>query len=110
MARAAHEPNCSRLDLVLQQVAKSAILRGEMDPQPILERFLGALIDSHVIASRGGLIEIGGRRYTQLAKVLMAPVVRDAASELLRRPGLSRLGLAHRSRVTADSDLRADTS
>lgn len=110
MERAAHEPNCSQLDLVLQQVAKSAIRRGEMDATAILERFVETVIDRYVITARGGLIEIDGPHNTQRARVLMAPVVRDAASELFRRPDLSRLGLARRSRVTADSDLRADTS
>jgi hypothetical protein len=102
---AAHGTECGMLDLQLGLVVQSAILRGQVDPRPILERFIQALIERNVIIGRSGLAETYGLQYAESARDLTAPIVRAAADELLRRPDAKRLLLARSFRIDEDSNL-----
>jgi hypothetical protein len=102
---AAHGSECGMLDLQLGLVVQSAILRGQIDPRPILERFIHALIERNVIMGRSGLAETYGLQCAELARDLTAPIVRAAADELLRRPDAKRLLLARAFRIDEDSNL-----
>jgi hypothetical protein len=101
----AHGLNCGMLDLQLGLVVQSAILRGEIEPRPILERFIQAFIERNVIMGRSGLVETHGLQYAESARDLTAPIVRAAADELLRRPDAKRLLLARAFRIDEDSNL-----
>jgi len=81
------------LDLQLREVVTSSLLRGEIDPRPIVERFFEAFIERNVIMARNGFVESHGLQHAQAARDLAAPLVRAAADELLRRPDAKRLGL-----------------
>jgi hypothetical protein len=103
--RAAHGPECGILELHLGAVTQSAILRGETDARPILERFFGLFIERHVITGRGGWLEIDGPRFVSKAREYMLPIVRSAAQKLLDRPNARVLGLSRAFRITEDSNL-----
>lgn len=81
------------LDLQLRDVVTSSLLRNEIDPRPILERFFAEFIERNVIMARNGFVESHGLQHAQAARDLTAPLVRAAAAELLRRPDAKRLGL-----------------
>lgn len=84
---------CTMLDLQLRDVVTSSLLRNEIDPQPILERFIEQFIERNVIMARNGFVESHGLEHAQAARDLTAPLVRAAAEELIRRPDAKRLGL-----------------
>src|SRR5258708_6662976 len=46
---AVHGPECTTLDLQLGHVVASAVLRNEIAPQPILERYVHGFIERNVI-------------------------------------------------------------
>lgn len=102
---AAHGPECGMLDLQFGLVAQSAILRGQTDPAAIVERFIRALIERHVIMGRGGLVDIDGLRHAERARELTGPVARAAVAELIRRPDAKRLGLSRAFRISESSNL-----
>ena len=104
IADAAHGPACGMLDLVLERVAQRALLRGETDKTAMVEKFAQALTDRFVIAGRGGLIDMNGINYVQIAKSLMAPMARDAAQALVRKPNAIHLGLSRQFRLTPESN------
>lgn len=81
------------LDLQLRDVVTSALLRNEIGPQRILERFFEQFIERNVIMARNGFVETHGLEQAQAARDLTAPLVRAAAEELIRRPDAKRLGL-----------------
>ncbi len=94
IAEAVRGPECTMLDLQLGHVVESAVLRNQIAPQPILERFFQAFIERNIIMARGGLVETYGLQHAHAARDLTAPIARAAAEELLRRPEAKRLGLS----------------
>jgi hypothetical protein len=104
-----HGPRCGMLDLQLGKVAQSAILRGQTDPAAIVERFLRALVERHVIMGRGGLVDIDGPRHVERARELTAPIAREAATKLIGRPNAKRLGLSRAFHITESSNLLGAT-
>jgi len=105
IADAGHGPECGMLDLILVGVAQSALLQGETDKAAMVEKFTQALADRFVIAGRGGLIDMDGISYVQIAKSLMAPMARDAAQALVRKPNAINLVLSRQFRLTPESNL-----
>jgi len=85
------------LDLQLRDVVTSSLLRNEIEPLPILERFFEQFIERNVIMARNGFVESHGLQHAQAARELTAPLVRAAAEELIQRPGAKRLGLTGES-------------
>jgi hypothetical protein len=104
---AAAVADATMLDLQLRDVVTSSLLRNEIDPRPILERFFAEFIERNVIMARNGLVESHGLQHAQAARDLIAPLVRAAAAELLRRPDAKRLGLTREffERLNENSNL-----
>jgi hypothetical protein len=102
---AGHGSDCGMLDLILVGVAQSALLRRETDKTAMVEKFAQAIADRFVITGRGGLIDMNGISYVQIAKSLMSPIMRDVARELVRRPNAINLGLSRQFRLTHESNL-----
>ncbi|HVZ31572.1 MAG TPA: hypothetical protein VG963_04055 [Polyangiaceae bacterium] len=99
----------STLDLILQKLAQSCILRGEYDPRTVLERFSERLLDRTVVSARGGLGERASTGVVEFSRELLRPIARDAADVLVARPTAKRLGLARRlSKLAPDSNLLGD--
>lgn len=112
VAEAVHGSECTTLDLQLGQVVESAVLRNQIDPQPILERFFQSFIERNIIMVRGGLVERYGLQYAQTARDPTAPIACAAAQEMLRRLTVSRPTLRSRTPRPAkevDRDLFAAT-
>jgi hypothetical protein len=107
ITEAVHGSESTTLDLQLGQVVESAVLRNQIDPQPILERFLQGFIERNTIMARGGLVEKYGRQYARAARGLTAPIARAAAEELLRRPDAKRPGISREflQRLSENSNL-----
>jgi hypothetical protein len=107
ITEAVHGSECSTLDLQLGQVVESAVLRNQIDPQPILQRFFQGFIERNIIMSRGGFVETYGLQHARAAQALTAPIARAAADEMLRRPGAKRLGLSREffQRLSENSNL-----
>jgi hypothetical protein len=91
---ASHGSECTTLDLQLGYVVESSVLRNVIDPQTVLERFVQEFIERNVIMARGGFVETYGIEHAERARDVVAPIVRAAAEELLRRPDAMRLGLS----------------
>jgi hypothetical protein len=91
---AVHGPGCTPLDLQLGQVVASAILRNEIAPQPILERYVQGFIERNVIMARGGFVETYGLQHIDGTRDITLPIARAAAEELIRRPDAKQLGLS----------------
>lgn len=94
IAEAVRGPECTTLDLQLGLVVESAVLRNQIAPQPILERFFQTFIERNIIMARGGFVETYGLKHAGAAREITAPIARAAAEELLRRPEAKRLGLS----------------
>jgi hypothetical protein len=107
IAEAVHGPECTTLDLQLGHVVDSAVLRNQISPQPILERFFQAFIERNIIMAREGLVEKHGLQYARAARDLTAPIARAAAKKLLRRPDAKQLELSREflQRLSENSNL-----
>lgn len=108
IGEAVREARGTELDLMLRSAAQRCLLRGEYQPQAVLQRFCSELLDRSIISGRGGFLELAndGQARRDEAMAILGPVAAQAARVLEARPDARRLGLSRQhARLSPESDL-----
>jgi len=102
----AREHATNQLDELLALALQRSLLADESNIEVALQSFVVSVVENKIVQSKRGVVAQAPDADLDKARTAIAPLVAEAAAQLLSRPDLKRLGLAtdHRRPL----DLHAD--
>lgn len=101
------EADRTALDLITAREAAYLARKGDICAEVLAHRILQSLADRLILESRDGYVQTYGHERLDEVRAALAPMLREAAAELGRRPGAQRLRLTSAPEIHAETNLLA---